>query len=110
MSFSRRHSPAFVSPLTLAFLFLLSMGADLDASAATSDTARRHYEHGAQLLAEGQYDGAMRELKKAVELKPKFAEAYHLLGLVYFHGHKQAEEAVQEIRRAIELDPKLAAA
>jgi tetratricopeptide (TPR) repeat protein len=51
----------------------------------------------------------MAEFRRAVELEPKGAAAYHHLGTC-FQGMDRLDEAMAEYRRAIELDPEGAAA
>lgn len=52
------------------------------------------------------YDGpvALRELRRAVELKPSYARAYHWLGSLLMNLGRLAE-AGEPLRRAVELDP-----
>ncbi|HEX8097239.1 MAG TPA: tetratricopeptide repeat protein, partial [Pyrinomonadaceae bacterium] len=45
-------------------------------------------------------------LKKAVELKPDYAEAYRFLGVIY-HRKGDDGEAFKQLLKAVELDPKL---
>src|SRR5438309_5009069 len=49
--------------------------------------------------------GAMREYKRAVELKPNDADAHHWYGNDTLSALGQFEEAIVEGRRAVELDP-----
>jgi len=53
-------------------------------------------------------DGAIAEYRKAIRLKPDYAEAHAILGVaLYGKGERQA--ALEEYRKASELDPKNAA-
>lgn len=59
-----------------------------------------------QILTNYDYDlkGAERELKRAIELNPKYPSAYQWLAEVYnFSGN--GDQALSEIGKAIELDP-----
>ena len=49
--------------------------------------------------------GAMREYKRAIELKPNDATAHHWFGNDTFSALGRSEEAIAEVRRAVELDP-----
>src|SRR5438132_5403839 len=49
--------------------------------------------------------GAMREYKRAVELKPNDADAHHWYGNDALSAFGQFEEAIIEGRRSVELDP-----
>jgi len=48
---------------------------------------------------------AERELKKALELKPDYAEALNYLGYLYVEQNKNLAQAETMIRKALELDP-----
>ena len=45
--------------------------------------------------------------RKAIELDPKYADAYNNLGNA-LRGQKKLDEAIAAYRKAIELDPKYA--
>jgi tetratricopeptide (TPR) repeat protein len=49
--------------------------------------------------------GSERELRRAIELKPNYATAYHWLGNVALLNLKRFDEAIAAGRRAEELDP-----
>ena len=49
--------------------------------------------------------GAMREYKRAIELKPNDADAHHWYGNDTLSALEQFEEAIVEGRRSVELDP-----
>ncbi|MFN2579307.1 MAG: alpha/beta fold hydrolase [Pyrinomonadaceae bacterium] len=51
------------------------------------------------------WDGAEKEFKRAIELKPDYAMAHHWYGFVYLVAMGLLDEAVAEIKRAHELDP-----
>jgi superkiller protein 3 len=69
----------------------------------------RCYELALRYKERGEYDKAIEELQRAVEINPRFVEAHNQLGILY---GKVAlyEKAVQECRRATELDPSFASA
>jgi len=50
-------------------------------------------------------EGSERELRRAIELKPNYATAYHWLGNVALLNLKRFDEAIAAGRRAEELDP-----
>ncbi|HEX8852793.1 MAG TPA: tetratricopeptide repeat protein [Pyrinomonadaceae bacterium] len=69
-------------------------------SRAGMDEAGRVSEYKAETLAE------MRAaLRRAAELKPDFAEAYHLLAFVNLVSGERLEESVELIKRARTLEP-----
>lgn len=59
-----------------------------------------------QILTNYDYDlkGAERELKKAIELDPKYSSAYQWLSEVYQYQGK-GDQALAEVNKALELDP-----
>ena len=59
-----------------------------------------------QILLNYDYDfkGAERELKRAIELDPKYSSAYQWLSEVY-HYQGNSGQALSEINKALELDP-----
>src|SRR5690242_15254714 len=73
--------------------------------AAQPDAAQKAYQQAVTFFREGQYDGATEALKKAIALQPQYAEAHHLLGLVYFQGKKEPVEAIDALKKAVLLKP-----
>ncbi len=59
-----------------------------------------------QYIDEGNFDKAVVELQKAIELNPNFTHAYHNLGHIYQIAGKY-DEAILYYSKAIELNPKL---
>ena len=68
---------------------------------------KQRYEAGSELLARGDPQGAEKELKKAVEADPNYAEAHNLLGFVYGQS-SNLPAALEQFLKAIALDPDLA--
>jgi tetratricopeptide (TPR) repeat protein len=60
-------------------------------------------------IEKGQFDLAIQDFNKAIELDPKDAAAYNNLGAAY-HDKGQFDLAIQELSKALELDPKYASA
>jgi len=58
-----------------------------------------------QLLATGEVDGAIKNLREAVALDPANAEARHLLGDALMQAGKRSE-AIEEYRQASVIDPQ----
>lgn len=52
------------------------------------------------------FDESIAEFRKAIEINPNYAEAYHNLGLVYHHK-AMFDEAIAELKKVIEIDPNL---
>ena len=55
------------------------------------------------------YDDALRCYNEALEINPKFAEAYNAKAGVLFRK-KEKQKAIDEVKKAIEIDPALASA
>jgi tetratricopeptide (TPR) repeat protein len=89
-------------PLFSMIVFLAPVDVSA-ASSASSDSARRSYERGVTLFREGNADGAIEALKKALVQNPKLAEAYHVLGLVYFQSKRNPDEAIQAYKQSLKL-------
>ena len=67
-------------------------------------TAGRHYDVGRVLLIQQNYAAAESAFRKALELKPAFAEALYGLAVVR-HGQHNLDEAIELYGRALGGDP-----
>jgi len=70
------------------------------------NSPRSHNNMGDVYCQEGNIDGAIREFKKALELKPDYADVYHNLANVY-HNKGDLKEAVKFYQQAIYFNPNL---
>jgi tetratricopeptide (TPR) repeat protein len=52
----------------------------------------------------GDYEQAIRDCDKAVELEPESADIYHNRGYVYYQAGRYPE-AIRDLERSLELDP-----
>ena len=72
-----------------------------------SEVTRRadnYVQLGIEYAKQGDYNTAVAKLQKALEIAPDFANAHHVMALVYNRiGDKQ--QAEQHFKRALELDP-----
>ena len=75
-----------------------------------ADDAKKLYNEAMAQASQGKYDDAAESLRKAIAIRPKFAEAHHLLGIVYANGQRKPPEAVESFKKAIELNPNFAEA
>lgn len=73
------------------------------------DDATLHYQRGAECLAKGDAEGAVRHLRRAVEKTPGYAWAHQNLGQAYRMLGK-AGAAERAYRMALALDPDYVAA
>jgi TolB-like protein/class 3 adenylate cyclase len=72
--------------------------------AAAPNFAAAHRLRSRLLTVEGDYDGALVEAKKAIELDPNGAEQYYALGRLMFETGKY-QEALDSLGRARRLNP-----
>ena len=70
------------------------------------NSPRAHNNMGDAYCQEGNLEGGIREFKKAIELKPDYADAYHNLANVY-HNKGDLEEAIMSYQQAVSFNPKL---
>lgn len=71
--------------------------------------AADHYKKGVRLEGEGDFAGAMREYRKAIELNPNLAEAHFSLG-VTLENQGRRDKAIEEYRAAVRIRPNLVSA
>src|SRR5271157_5634415 len=68
----------------------------------------KYLESGLSYVDKKQYDAAVIQFKKALQVDPKYAEAHYQLGLAYLHQGNDKQHVVsgyQELHQATELDP-----
>ena len=68
------------------------------------DAARQKVMESQKDLGKRDTEHAIAHLKEAVEIAPKFAEAWNSLGVIYYQTHDYAQ-AEQCFRKALESDP-----
>ncbi|MCZ6701547.1 MAG: tetratricopeptide repeat protein [Ignavibacteria bacterium] len=66
-----------------------------------------HLFKGISYIAKGQYNQAISDFNRALEINPKYAEAYNERGVVY-DDKGQYDLAISDYTKAIEINPKLA--
>ena len=69
--------------------------------------AKEHLNTGNEHFEQGQYDEAIVEYTKAIELEPQLAIVYNSRGLAY-HMKGELDKAIADFDKAIELDPSRA--
>jgi tetratricopeptide (TPR) repeat protein len=79
------------------------------ALACTSGNAIAHAKLGNALAGRGQVDKAIAHYRKALEIKPDFADAQNNLGAA-LAGRGRVDEAITHYRKAVEIKPDLAKA
>src|SRR4030042_768531 len=67
--------------------------------------AHYYFEQGIEYYKTGQYDNALSDYNKALEINPNYAEAYYNRGTTY--GKKgQYDNAISDFNKALEINPK----
>ena len=74
------------------------------AAAASADPGNRAVEQATALWRSGDADAAIASLQKSTESNAS-AEAYHLLGQIYFKAKKKPREAAEAFTHALKLKP-----
>ena len=71
---------------------------------------RRTYYHPwrSPTTTKGEYDQAIADFAKALELNPNYADAYRVRGLAYAYK-KEYDQAVADFSKTLELNPDVAA-
>ena len=89
--------------ISLMVLVLVSCG--------QQKSAEKYFEQGAQCFEQGQYDKAIELYQQGVQIAPKSATGYNLLGMVYRFKFNQTneqqwrEKEIGSFEKAIEHDP-----
>src|SRR5436853_3158950 len=96
----------------IAFLFLvaaLTQGVAQQVKAGKDGEARVLRHQGLELFKESRFQDAVETFKRAIQLKPDYAEAHNDLGMAYCRLNRN-DEAIESFRQAIRLNPRLAEA
>jgi len=67
----------------------------------------KYYNSGNAYYKRGDYDRAIEDYSKAIELDPKYAAAYNARGLAYVNKGDY-DRAIEDYNKAVELEPKYA--
>src|SRR5664279_3940720 len=94
----------YVISIATALLAVLLVGAT--GCKSNPEKAKKKYlESGLSYVDKKQYDAAVIQFKKALQVDPRYADAHYQLGLAYLRQQK-VKEGYAELRQAIDLDPK----
>ena len=77
------------------------------AAALNPEIPEAHGKLGEVYLKRSEYPLADIHLKKAVELNPLYAEAFHNLGLLHYFNLTNKKEGIVYFKRALRLNPNL---
>lgn len=94
-------TPRQIARLTFASLLL---GLVLSACSGSEERKAAYLEHGKQLFNQGNYVKAQLELKNALQIDPKIAEAHYLLGLIA-EQKQDWRAAFAQFKAAVDLMP-----
>ena len=91
-------------------LILIALALFISACAAhptpkPEDNAEAYFVRGVTYARKGQYDKAIADFTKAIELNPRHAEAYINRGLAY-KNTGQYDQAISDCTKAIEINPR----
>ncbi|GBU26804.1 hypothetical protein R84B8_00318 [Treponema sp. R8-4-B8] len=70
-----------------------------------AQTAADYFKRGTEFFTQGDYDKAMENFNRALQVKPDYAEAFNGRGEIYF-SVSQYSEAEKEFSAAIKINPK----
>jgi len=76
---------------------------------STQEKRDRFFRKGEKLFQQGDYVRATLEIKNSLQVDPKFARGYYLLGMCAYRRN-ELKQAYGAFNKALELDPKLAEA
>lgn len=91
------------STLIIFILCLMSLACSRKPPLLPSEKSVYHNNRGATYLLQGNLDRAEFELLTAIELNPKYAEAYNNLGIVY-KSRGEYEKSFDAFLKAIDID------
>ncbi len=98
-----------VAVVCLSGLYLSSCDKDTNSSSVNSTYSSdvvEIFNQGIEYAKKGDYENAIKEYNRALEINPKYAEAYYNRGDAYDDmGDK--ERAIADYNRALEINPKL---
>jgi tetratricopeptide (TPR) repeat protein len=104
-------APAVAADIVNALALVLRGDATRTVSQSTPHavTARTHFDQGEMYRSQKEWDPAILEYTKAIQLDPYYAEAYASRGRAY-NGNGDNDSALTDCNKAIEVNPNLAIA
>jgi tetratricopeptide (TPR) repeat protein len=76
----------------------------------TSPKVEEYYRLAKQKYEKGDYQGALADLNRVIQLDPNYAKPYHSRSTVKILGFKDYQGALVDLNRAISIDPNFAKA
>ena len=71
--------------IIIKIFFILTIFIGCAATQETEEDAEIYYNQGNAYKKNGQYDKAISDFTKAIEINPKHADAYYTRGVVYYY-------------------------
>ncbi len=78
---------------------------NMDRQKMRSETATMHYNLAVILTNQQNYEAAIREYLKVLELRPDDAESHYNLGIIYDDYAKNHEKAIEHYRQFVRVSP-----
>ncbi len=78
---------------------------NMDRQKMRSETATMHYNLAVILTNQQNYEAAIREYLKVLELRPDDAESHYNLGIIYDDYSKNHEKAIEHYRQFVRVSP-----
>jgi len=99
----------FLLRITITLLSILILICYTTLPINAQNSAEEYFISGVGKLASGDYQGAINDFNKAIEINPKDADAYYNRG---FAKAKLGDyrKAIEDFNKAIEINPKIAEA
>ncbi|MEQ9617655.1 MAG: tetratricopeptide repeat protein [Deltaproteobacteria bacterium] len=107
LELNRTYIPAYIGLGTALFFKKRAYGQAAQLYKEASEiapSAQIHNYIGTALRTQGQYNAAIAEYQKAIELNPNYAPAHMNLGITYFYLNKYNEN-IERQKKAISLNP-----
>ncbi len=95
----------FSGLIFIKYTAVLALVISLVACGGAEERKVKYLEKGKTYLAEKNYDKARVEIKNVLQIDPKFAEAYFIMGKLE-EANKELGKALGNYRKAVELDPQ----
>jgi Tfp pilus assembly protein PilF len=99
---NRTDNPTWII-LPIALFFLLSC-ATTEQKPSESRNPKFYNNRGIAYGEKGQYDQAISDFNKAIEINPRYVKAYNNRGIIY-RLKGQYEQAISDFNKAIEINP-----
>jgi len=88
-------------------LFLLILLPTLFSCTSKTEQAKQFFSEGIDKTYKGDFESALKDFDKAIELKADYSEAYYQRGNVKFNL-RNYNEAIMDYNKAIEINPDYA--